>query len=269
MKLKHIISQLNRNYYANLIKRIQQYSIEERERRRLSSKISNGWYNTNLEAHLISIFWREAKNIEFLRGGEFKVYSELLGCNITISVHTNIQDWVNYYRCTELEFSAIITSCDNDAYYDIINKLNWNGELKVELDREDNNFSIGKKVDKMLSTKFYHHNSIFGRIQQVYFCRDKDQVKSWYKTLLSNQKDGIVPYCHDQVRRFLERRFNVEIWHDDLRRIGNMLAKDGIKYKEKKSIEKYDYSWILSFDGDVTELENEYYETLEDNTIYL
>lgn len=269
MKLKHIISQLNGNYYANLIKRLQQCSIEERERRRLSARIGNSYYNTSLEGHLVSMFWREAQEIKFLSGFEFKVYSELLGCNITIRVHTNIQDWVNYYRCTELKFSATIKKCDNDAYWDIIYKLNWNGELKVELDREDNEFSIGKKISETLNLKFYHHNSLFGRIQQHYGCKNKGGVVSYYEAMLSREKDSKAPYCHDQVRRFLERKFNVEIWHDDLRRIGKMLVKDGIKYKEKRIIQKYDHSWIFGFDGDVDEIEEEFINSLEDNVIYI
>lgn len=265
MKLKHIISQLNSSYYANLLKQLQGLEISERERLRLATRVSDGWVNENRESWLARVCHREIKKIWGVQGWEFKMYSNVLGRDVKVVVDSNYNDWYHWYRCKELKFTARVVSDDDNLIY----KLNWDRKLHVDLDGEDNEWSIGRKVEAKLSEFFYYHNSLFSRIQRAYNCLSKDDVRRTYVVLLDKQKHSRVAYCHDQVRKAIERRFNVEIWVDDLVKVGNMLAKGGIKYKDKKIIERYDYRWIFDFDGDIDEIEAEFNDSLVDNVIYV
>lgn len=265
MKIKHIISQLNSSYYANLLKRLQGLEVSERERLRLATRISDGWVNENRDSWLAKVCHREITKIWGVQGWEFNMYSNVLGRKVKIVVDTNYNDWYNWYKCNELKFTARVVSHNDDIIY----KLNWDRKLHVELCGEDNLWSISRKVEAKLGEFFYYHDSLFSRIQRSYGCLSKDDVRKTYAMLLDKQKSSRIAYSHDEVRSAIERRFNVDILVDDLVKVGNMLAKDGIKYKDKKVIQRYDYSWIFDFDGDIDEIENEFNESLEDNVIYI
>lgn len=269
MKLKHIISRLNSDYYACLFKEIQSVDSESQDRWKLTARIGDDKYNDSRREHLLRVLWKHIRDMQGLHGFDFTFHSAWLECEIKVKVSSNINDWYSWCRCKELKFVAWFNSTDNIALEKIMYKLNWDGLLKIDLHREDDIKSIKAKVEAKIKEYFYPSMSIFGKVQQLYGDKNKASAKQTYKLLLQKEKEARVDYCHDEVRRALERRFNVEIWVDNLRKVGDMLAKSGIKYKEKTPIERYDYSWIFDFDGDCDELEVEFYESVDNQIIYI
>jgi hypothetical protein len=91
------------------------------------------------------------------------------------------------------------------------------------------------------------------------------ELKSYYIKLMNYQYP--VKISDKDFYKAVKRRFNVDSFLsiEDTARIINRIGRQDKMVK----LEKYDSSWIFDFDGDIDELEREFYDTQEENVIYV
>lgn len=92
-----------------------------------------------------------------------------------------------------------------------------------------------------------------------------DEVKTYYQKLMNYQRP--VKISGNDFYKSVKKRFNIDSYLsiDETIKAVNKLGKRDTLTK----LQKYNSSWIFDFDGDIDELESEFYDTQEQDTIYI
>lgn len=100
---------------------------------------------------------------------------------------------------------------------------------------------------------------------QIKFRLKKSEVAGYYKSF-SYYKYG-TGISDSAVYKWVAKHFNID---------SDLSIEDTIFYVNKLGkqpklvrLDRYDHSWIYDFDGDIDEIENEFWETVGDDTIYV
>jgi hypothetical protein len=134
-----------------------------------------------------------------------------------------------------------------------------------------NNFNLKNTepgLKKLLQTQLYTE----GNIALIQYNKNitKEGAKSWFKIYL--QKKCFFTYseiCHDKVQKWIEKNFNIESYFD-LDKTIDIVNKLG-KRAEKTIVQGIDLDFMQYFDGDIDEIEDEFYAAnpIRENVIYI
>lgn len=141
--------------------------------------------------------------------------------------------------------------------------LNYDGVLSVEAASD---YARRKFMDKYL-----YKQGRWQTLQLSYRWSKADVIRN-YKYNIENFKPKYwSAYDESEMLAWLKRHKNL-IDYDGLRLdIGTVVRffRKHPGFTKPTKLAKYDHSWIFDFDGDVDEIESEYYNSLEDNTFYI
>ena len=88
------------------------------------------------------------------------------------------------------------------------------------------------------------------------------------KGIIKDRAIELQSYSDTDVRKSIKRNLNIDtghIWLKDAIQAVNKLGKRA----QLTKLAKYDMSWLCDLDGDIDEIENEFYNSLEYNTVYI
>jgi hypothetical protein len=118
-------------------------------------------------------------------------------------------------------------------------------------------------IHQLLATMLFKE----GYVAELQLRRDclKNEVHKHYQPLMDYKNP--VAYDEDKSIKKIEKRYNVKSYLsvESTVKVVNQIGKQTVL----KTLTAYDNSWFDYFDGDVDELEEQYYGSLEENTIYV
>jgi hypothetical protein len=139
-----------------------------------------------------------------------------------------------------------------------------NAELPMNLNLDDK--SLEKHAKKVLSKLLYEEGFI-ARLQR-YYNRDKKFVRKTYVAYNNGMKARMeASMDEDKFRKWVLKNFNIESYvsMEDTIQIVNQIGKQ----ENTRRVERMDMSWFNDFDGDIDELEEEYFGRLDSGVLYI
>lgn len=134
-------------------------------------------------------------------------------------------------------------------------------------------------VKRFEARLFFPENTVLGKIQRQYR-KDKKQAMQFLAELMKDAKQAQVPidneerYTRSEVQKAIARRlskvYNIDagIMTVDKALFASLAARG--RQVVRKKLSRLDFSDLITdFDGDVDELESEYYSRFEDDCIYV
>lgn len=214
-------------------------------------------FNTNFRNQLYAQAWDEVLN-------KFPKLDEQVFFSVNLDGYP--YKFGGRYNCTiSGKVRVEISNCGNDNGY--FNKLPF-------IDAYSHTFVYSGVIDKqhiqaaakVEIEKYLYAAGIFRQIQLLNNCT-KERAKHFYRATMEHIKNAPA-YEAGATLKVIKKRLNLysDILDDD--KFINAAKKIGRRDTPTK-VEGYDYSWFNDFDGDCDELETEYYNTLEENTIYI
>lgn len=252
MKLKHHLHNIYSNYYVQKIR-----EVNDNTRIKIDPN-----YNISRNDWLKQSFY---KYLRFKTGLELEYIDVHIATRVKIFVDFGYYDYTNWSTCKELKLK-----CRFEVQHPKFKEYLWGNErVYIDIDREDNEYSITEKVKARIKEMFYPYFSLMGQLQQ---CRGDITAKVLIPTCYRLYREGlkkISKYDYEEVRKCLERRYNINLYDVyDLRKVAKIF-EGRERSEETLTVKMYCNKWIYDYDGDIDEVENEFYNTLEDNVIYI
>lgn len=181
-------------------------------------------------------------------------------------------------------FTFIIDREAFDLDFHITGLLNWNGSYRIHIKPNNKNAQFfGRydqhhmegmewskegliaKVEKIIRSRLLG-TGFFARVQ-LYYGIPKEQLPEKIKMLYKAEKNCGVEI--NQLHKWIRRNFNIDgsdIW--DEKKLVEAVNTHG-RQPRLVRLAYYDASWFNDFEGDLDELEEEFYKHIEKDTIYL
>ena len=208
-------------------------------------------YSTRLDYYLINKLTKQLPEINCKIEFNYGVWG-LVQAYIKVRVNEYDRRGTSIEKCLHFHF---VNQCGN--------RIVW--EHKFEL---SDNFNLNNPIPalKAMLRPIMFEEGLIALIQHNRNTTKKD-AKWWY---INHYKPGKLNYgCIDDstIYKWVKKHFNIDSCLSIEDTI-NFVNVNGKKDKLTK-IEKYDMSWFWNFDGDEGELENEFYATIDNDTIYV
>ncbi len=206
-------------------------------------------YSTRADYYLINTFIKQLPQIDCKITFEYGIWGK-------ISAFIKVE--VNQYDHNKIDKRIHFHSVTGSA-----NKILWNHKFEL-LD----NFNLGNPLPQlkaMLKTVLFECGFI-ASIQRYESCT-KIQSVQYYKNHYAKGKLNYGAIDEDTIYKWIKKHFNIDSYLPIDKTI-NYVNANG-KHATPTKLDKYDHSWIFDFDGDMDDIENEFYNTLDSNTIYI
>lgn len=206
-------------------------------------------YSDSLYQHRLNNLLRQIPKFSARHQFTFGIWGE---CTLSFGVHA--AEWPRGRARVEKGISV--------DFLDHRPSLLWNLTFTMP-----DNFDLDNPIPwiKKELAKHFYPEGILARIQRRYNC-DKKETK-WYRKNKYTKLYREPEISEDKILKWIKKHFNFDSYVDLDQTIA-IVNKCGRQEKLTK-IEQYDHSWIFDFDGDVDELESEFWDTIEDNTMYV
>jgi hypothetical protein len=128
--------------------------------------------------------------------------------------------------------------------------------------------SLERHARKVLS-EYLYEDGVVG-YYQFRFNETKKEAVQTYKIFSNKERDLLknsVGYDEDKSLKHIFKQYNIKSYVSlkDTVKVVNKIGKQ----KVTKIIERFDFNHFSDIDGDIDELENAFWESMKDNTIYL
>jgi len=169
----------------------------------------------------------------------------------------------SYYGCCHMSLDGawriqILSINEADAYYrkiPFVNDYEWIFHYNGKIDSA----SIEKAVRAEME-KYLYAPGLFRDIQVLQLLNKKDTLRE-YKYYIQHRKP--IAYLDSDIEKFLKKKFNITFEFE----VGlqNAIKWANLHGKQDKLVHlcHYDSRWMLDFDGDVDEVEDEFWETMD------
>ena len=213
---------------------------------------NNLHYYANKELRKIGL-----EKMHFIYKGKFPtIYRDDLNFLVSMTMEITGKWTANIYSASTDEgwFSSIpFTNREHNIMFE------YNGKLTEE--------SVLSACNKELNKYLYAHG--WFRLLQEMNLKTKEQIKRRYRHEL--EEKSIESFSIPEVIfRWIERKMNLVIGENITDHEFIKAAKKIGRQNKRTIVDKYDYSWIHTFDGDVDEIEKEFFEREpEERTIFV
>ena len=127
----------------------------------------------------------------------------------------------------------------------------YNGKLSPD--------EFDKAVIKEIN-KYMYPDGLFRRIQSYYGCT-KEMALLFYKKLKPDLKG--IGYDEYDIEKHISRYYNIDTSHVGIESAIRWINKHGKKFKERVVLMKFDFSFMYSFDGDIDEAEDLFWDEMK------
>jgi hypothetical protein len=206
--------------------------------------------------------WRNMRYVRAQKEFETK-FKQANSLQINGTIPLKIREFSFYGRC-DMRINGtwriqILSIAEGDAYYrkiPFVNNYSWIFTYNGKIDKD----SIEKAVRAEMEIYLYAPG-LFRDIQVLQLLNKKDTL--WeYKYYIKNRKP--MAYLDSDIEKFLKKKLNITFSFE----VG---IKNAIRWatrygKQDKLIHlcRYNSRWMLDFDGDVDEVEGEFWETMDE-----
>lgn len=181
-------------------------------------------------------------------------------------------------------YTLVIDREEYDLDFSIIARIDWKGGYTINIQPCNNNArfyeescqrytediawnkeSIIQKVEAIIRSRLLG-TGFFARVQ-LYYHIPKEQLKERVKQLYKASKQSSIDI--NKLHKWIKRNFNIDgsnVW--DEQKLVEAVNTHGRQQKLVR-LAFYNSSWFNDFEGDLDELETEFYKHIETDTIYI